>query len=286
MINNYKIIIVRPALTYGSSIWAEAGPTGKIPERIVKPLRSIQRKCLKLVAGAYNSTSSRVLEHESSVLPIEIYLKQRRVQHAGLSDKLPVQETIRSTCKRIKLPANGRETPHALNKSKDIAEWTRTCQRKKDKGSQKEAGKIAACQEWKDSWTNQIRKQCPSRPESADPEYWKAANIFTDEQTGSTKMNFKDTHSNIHRNLTRAQSSVAIQLRSEHIGLNSYLSRRKVPGVEKPSCQCGYPSQNVKHMVLACPQWANFRCDFLRRAKDRSFEAMMNSPEDVVRITQ
>ena len=235
-------------------IWAEAGLTGKIPERIVKALRSIQRKCSKLVAGAYNSTINRVLEHESSGLPIEIYLKQRRVQHAGLSAKLPVQETIRSTCKRIKLPANGRETPHALNKSKDIAEWTRTCGREKDKRRQKEAGKIAVFQEWKDSWTSQIRKHRPGRPASADPEHWKAANIFTDKQTGSVKMNFKDTPLRIHRNLTRAQSSVAIQLRSEHIGLNSYLSRRKVPGVEKPSCQCGYPSQNVKHMVSACPQ--------------------------------
>ena len=64
--------MVRLALTYGSSIWAEAGPTGKKPESIVKFLRRIKRKCLKLVAGAYNSTSSRTLEHESSVFPIEI----------------------------------------------------------------------------------------------------------------------------------------------------------------------------------------------------------------------
>ena len=99
-------------------------------------------------------------------------------------------------------------------------------------------------------------------------------------------MNFKDTPLRIHRNLTRAQSSDAIQLRSEHIGLDSYLNIRKVPGAEKPSCQCGYPSQNVKHMLLACPQWASGRGDVLRQVKDRSFEAMMNSPEHVAVITQ
>ena len=118
-----------------------------------------------------------------------------------------------------------------------------------------------------------------------------SANIFTDAQTGSTKHEFQRhtltrPPSNIHRNLTRPQSSVVIRLRSEHIGLNSYLYRMKVPGVEKPSCQCGCPSQNIKHMVLACPQWAGGRGDSLRRAKDRSFEAMMNSPEEVARITQ
>ena len=98
----------------------------------------------------------------------------------------------------------------------------------KDKGRHKEAGKIAAFQEWKDSWTSKNRKQRPSRLESADSEHRKAANIFIDEKTGSAKINFKDTPLRIHRNLTRAQSSVAIQLRSEHIGLNSYLIRRKV----------------------------------------------------------
>ena len=39
-------------------------------------------------------------------------------------------------------------------------------------------------------------------------------------------------------------------------------------------------------MVLACPQWARGRGEVLRLAKDRSFEAMMNSAEDVARITQ
>ena len=53
-----------------------------------------------------------------------------------------------------------------------------------------------------------------------------------------------------------------------------------------PKCQCGYPSQNVKHMVLACPQWAMGRGEVLQKAKDRSFAAMMNSPDDIERITK
>ena len=118
-------------------------------------------------------------------------------------------------------------------------------------------------QERKNSWTSQNRKKDSGRLAQADPEHRKAANVFTDEQTGSAKMNFKDTPFNIHHNLPRAQSSVAIQLRGNYIGPNSYLHRRKVSGVEKPSFQCGYPSQNVKHMVLACPQWVNGRGDFL-----------------------
>ena len=39
-------------------------------------------------------------------------------------------------------------------------------------------------------------------------------------------------------------------------------------------------------MVMACPKWARGRGDVLRLAKNRSFEAMMNSPDDMARITQ
>ena len=99
-------------------------------------------------------------------------------------------------------------------------------------------------------------------------------------------MSLRGTPSNLHRNLKRAQSSIAIQIRSEHIGLKSYLYRRKVPGVDNPRCPCGYPSENVKHAVMACPLRVKGRADVWRKATIRSFEAMMNDPKDLARITQ
>lgn len=86
-------------------------------------------------------------------------------------------------------------------------------------------------------------------------------------------MTNKGTPSSIFENLNRAQNSIAMQLRSEQIGLNPYLHRRKVPGADSPKFQYGYPSQNVKHMVLTCHQWAERRGEILRQAKDRSNEA-------------
>ncbi len=90
----------------------------------------------------------------------------------------------------------------------------------------------------------------------------------------------------IQKRLNRAQSSVATQIRSEHIGLNSYLHRRRVSGVESPRCQCGYPSQNPKHMIMCCPRWARGRSEVMRKAKNQSFTVMMQSPEDISRITE
>ena len=83
----------------------------------------------------------------------------------------------------------------------------------------------------------------------------------------------------------KAASSLAFQFRSEHIGLNAYLHSRRVPGVEA-KCSCGYASQNVKHMVLSCPEWAESRGDVLHEARRRNFEAVMNSPADLKRIVK
>ncbi|KHJ32033.1 hypothetical protein EV44_g3928 [Erysiphe necator] len=99
-------------------------------------------------------------------------------------------------------------------------------------------------------------------------------------------MNYRGTPYELHRNLSRAQSSIATQVRSEHIGLNSYLYRRKVPGVETPTYWCGYRSQNVKHMIMACPRWAKGRSEILRKAENRFFKAMINNPKGMARITQ
>ena len=120
----------------------------------------------------------------------------------------------------------------------------------------------------------------------ANPDIWKAANLFNDKKTGRLMMNYRESPIRIHQNLNRAQSSIAIQVRSEHIGLNAYLYRRHVPGVVKPRCQCGYPSQNVKHMVMSCPIWAKGRGEWLRKSKTRSFEAMINNPKDMAGIVQ
>ncbi|KHJ36186.1 hypothetical protein EV44_g3200 [Erysiphe necator] len=177
-------------------------------------------------------------------------LKQRRVQYAGLLDKLPVQQTIQAACKKIKPSAGGRESTHAANRSKDVSEWARICNKETSKRRQKEAGKIEAFEEWRETWTGLHKVRHSTYRTPADPKVWKAATITIDKNTGRK------------------------------------ILTDKVPGVANPKCQCGYPAQNVKHMVLGCHQWAEGRGEILRQAKDRPYEAMMNIPDDMARITQ
>ena len=58
--------------------------------------------------------------------------------------------------------------------------------------------------------------------------------------------------------LSRAHTSILVQLRTQHIPLNVHLHRiKKVPS---PSCpKCDHPSETVRHFLLCCPAYRNAR---------------------------
>jgi hypothetical protein len=83
-------------------------------------------------------------------------------------------------------------------------------------------------------------------------------------------------------NLTRAESTIVTILRTEHIGLNDYLFRRRVPGYSKPDCDCGWPQQNPKHIILFCPDYMIGRAEMLPEAKTTDYTKLL-STEAVLR---
>ncbi|KAI1006249.1 hypothetical protein K3495_g1966 [Podosphaera aphanis] len=186
--------------------------------------------------------------------------------------------TIRLAGLRIERLERRGESLRDKNKSKDKAEWAQICGQEINQRKLKEAAKIAAFQEWESSWKQQKEKQQASHQAPADPKTWGAVNLFKDKRSDRLCMNYRGTPTEIYRNLNRAQSSIAIQLRSEHVGLNSYLYCRKVPGVETPACQCGYLSQNVRHMVMTCPNTTRITPTELLHGKKT------NEPLDLVKL--
>lgn len=106
--------------------------------------------------------------------------------------------------------------------------------------------RIAIKERWKKSWTqtNQERRgrsvaQC-------------------------TDWNPKLRH--LHEKLRKPQSTLAILLRTEHIGLEDYLHRRRVPGHPTPACPCGWHRQTPKHILLFCPRYQQGRSEMLQKA--------------------
>jgi exonuclease III len=85
----------------------------------------------------------------------------------------------------------------------------------------------------------------------------------------------------LHEGLTRPQSSLATLLRTEVIGFNAFLHKRKVPGVTSQGCPCGGPYQNARHMVMDCPLNEEGREEMLEEAGSRNFSILMNEPKGI-----
>ena len=71
--------VVRPAMTYGSTIWHTPKDIKK-SNGISNKLAVIQNKCLQTIAGAFKATPIPVLEAETYIAPIDIHLDQLQAQ--------------------------------------------------------------------------------------------------------------------------------------------------------------------------------------------------------------
>jgi len=64
---------------------------------------------------------------------------------------------------------------------------------------------------------------------------------------------FADKILKLHKNLTKAESSLLVQMRTGVIGLKAFLFRIGTRGVATPYCACGTGKETVEHLVIWCP---------------------------------
>jgi len=76
--------------------------------------------------------------------------------------------------------------------------------------------------------------------------------------------NFDSKINNLYNNLTRTQSLVFIQMRTEKIGLNGYLYR--ISKVETAWCDCNQLYQTVLHIIEDCVKYRKLRKEILSQA--------------------
>ena len=88
----------------------------------------------------------------------------------------------------------------------------------------------------------------------------------------------------LHKGLSKARSSIAVQLRSGKTGLAAFLHKRKVPGFSSPDCSCGRGRETSKHVMIHCAKHSEARRR-LEIGGRVDLRRMMSSPEGVKRIT-
>jgi hypothetical protein len=74
----------------------------------------------------------------------------------------------------------------------------------------------------------------------------------------------------LHNGLTKRESALLVQLRTEKIGLNDFLFNRKVPGILDPMCPCREGRQTVRHVLLTCRRLRDLRSEQFGRLPGRT----------------
>ncbi|RYO78316.1 hypothetical protein DL764_010130 [Monosporascus ibericus] len=73
----------------------------------------------------------------------------------------------------------------------------------------------------------------------------------------------------LHEGLSKRQSAILVQLRTEKIGLRDFLFNRNVPDIQDPGCHCGEGYQTVAHVLLQCRRFQELRDQELGRIPER-----------------
>jgi hypothetical protein len=91
---------------------------------------------------------------------------------------------------------------------------------------------------WEERWLKEREGRAATRP--------------ADDLDHQKETLFKDKTLKRHEGLSRAQSSLLVQIRTGAIGLRDFLFKRGVPEVLTPSCECGEGRETVEHLVMWC----------------------------------
>ena len=89
-------------MAHSAPIWS-VGDTGKgLPQKRIKPLETLQNKCIRLISRAYRRAPIAGLEKETETPPIRLYLHHLSLNHARYNGDGDIARSIRARCDRIR----------------------------------------------------------------------------------------------------------------------------------------------------------------------------------------
>ncbi|CCE29306.1 uncharacterized protein CPUR_02999 [Claviceps purpurea 20.1] len=194
-----------------------AASTWGCPLREARLLYTQVTKCLRVVTGAYKATPIAIVETESAVPPVHLfldYIKRRfydRIEANGMA------ELTRQACTAVAshLRRRQRRPPYTPLQDRPASDPDGL---PPDKILEKE---------WRERWHKDREKARARRPQRTitaaehRPSFHSAGKIVR-----------------LHQPLMKHESAALIQMRTEKIGLRGFLFSRKVPDVDSPMCDC------------------------------------------------
>jgi hypothetical protein len=269
--------VVRPAMLHTAPAWEPQIKTNKQKNNKLRSLRNIQNKCLRKVTGGYERTPIVLLEKETAIPPLELYLQERSFQYMSRTKHHPIQKktaTITNeiwtslTRRRKKLDqkerpktayeTTGQEASQTIQKARK--EWQNNqAKNKRNKNSPRPPDKTLlsrmSIRAWERQWINVAQNKNATA--------WK--------NLPRAKLNL------IYKGIPKYIATALFLLRTEILGLNNWLASVGVPNIT-PECQCGWPRQTVRHILLQCKSQEINRAELLRGTNSEILQEILSIP--------
>ncbi len=281
--------VMRPMLTFAASIWHQPKGTSEATKSHIKRLAIIQNDCLRTVLGAFKATPVPVLEAEAAIAPIEIQLDRLVMQQqASGGIHLVTQEGNKHIWNKLQgkkkkkrpiPPSPAKEKEAWALRSLGVKEWHEaacTTRRKKNW-----INPIKDVEEYQDVKAIDQKVQDWARQQWLDRWSRYQAKISISVRSPAQEGGLFDNRFDYHSKLRKAESSMAVQLRSEKIGLNDFLYRMKVPGIRNAECSCGWRKQTVKHILLFCPELAKERRELIEQVGTSDYRQILTQKHGI-----
>jgi len=250
--------IVRPAITYGASVWHQRGNGGRLRGKEHR-LEVLQNRALRNVTGAFKKVSTQTMEAEAYTPPIHTTLNKLQDKATLRQRETGRTREIRQACTvikdRLNLPHRRHRKATPGETKERLLDETITVGTKlsrptgpRPRGEQtipppppRTAIAVFHRDEWERRWESYRNKR--ERVSQTEAQRTRLTR-------GTVAM---------RKGLQKAESTLATHIRTERIGLRAYLYQRQVPGVDTPACQCGSPFQTAKHILKDCREWTPAR---------------------------
>jgi hypothetical protein len=284
-------------MLYGAQIWGVRNDGEPAAPTLLQPLRTIQNRCLRNITGAYRRTPTAALERETDTPPIDLYIDKVATQHAISTRTHAVTQAISTAADGIwksltRQPAPSTHRPgrrprgrprrakprppgptEALRARAETREQqirqhlarseceTRQRRRRTARDAhQAQRGpgtvlRIGLYQEWEQRWRH----------------------IASDKSATTWRAPWRPPATRTYDNLQKHEATALFLLRTEVIGLKSWLHSVGVPGI-LPRCACGWEAQTVRHIMIHCPQYIATRAALFRQAGSTNLQMILSTP--------
>lgn len=217
------------------------------------------------MAGAYKATPIEVLQAETLIPPIKEYLDQLqanarfRLKTSGQAAFIrkqcnKIEMKLRNRNRKVEQPPNTpeiRKAKWALSINEGVAHnlasarvprWV-----EEDENYLQQLGDHQAVRRQREK---QIKKHFADRWQFSWGAYQKKhdRNPTAAQTAGLAKKERLD----LHTDLAKAESALAVQVRTEKIGFAKFLHQQHVPSAISLACDCGWNSQTAKHIIRHC----------------------------------